>query len=64
MVKGDGMRVWYYVVGNEKKGLISEEELIALLKSGGLSSETLVWTEGMEEWVQIDAAEDLTCSFP
>lgn len=58
------MRVWYYVVGDEKRGPLLEEELITLLKSGGLSLETLVWTEGMEEWAQVGATEGLTCLTP
>jgi hypothetical protein len=58
MAKGDGMRTWYYVVGDEKTGPVPEEELIALLKSGELSSGTLVWSEGMDGWItasEIDA---------
>lgn len=64
MARGDEMRAWYYVIGDEKKGPVPEKELIALLKSCELSSDTLVWTEGMEAWTQVGDAEALTCSSP
>lgn len=42
---------WYYAEGDAQKGPISQEELTQLLSSGGITSETLVWQEGMPEWV-------------
>lgn len=54
------MRVWYYVVGGEKRGPVPEEELVFLFKTGALPSDTLVWTEGMEEWAVANSVESLS----
>jgi len=53
------MRTWYYIEENEKKGPVGEEDLIALLQSGGVASDTLVWTEGMEEWAKAQTIKAL-----
>jgi hypothetical protein len=41
---------WHYAKDGEKKGPISEEELKQLFESGQISSNDLVWKEGMSEW--------------
>lgn len=48
---GGGVGVkWYYAVGDEKKGPISEAEFDGLVASGGIGSDTLVWCKGMVNW--------------
>jgi uncharacterized RDD family membrane protein YckC len=41
---------WYYVLGGEQKGPVSEGELQSLVALGTLTSMTLVWREGMANW--------------
>ncbi len=42
---------WYYVKDNEQVGPVTQEDLARLAHSGGISQETLVWHEGLENWV-------------
>lgn len=44
------MSDWYYAAENEQKGPINESELKAQLASNKISGETLVWTDGMDNW--------------
>lgn len=41
---------WYYMREEEQVGPISETEFQAFAKSGAITSETLVWREGMSDW--------------
>lgn len=44
------MSDWYYAENNEQRGPVLESELKALLASGKLPGESLVWKEGMANW--------------
>jgi uncharacterized membrane protein len=44
------MSDWYYAAENEQKGPINESELKAQLASNKISGDTLVWTDGMDNW--------------
>ena len=44
------MRQWYYLVGDEQAGPVSFEELRHLAHDGRVTSRTLVWKEGLEDW--------------
>jgi uncharacterized membrane protein len=46
------MSDWYYALGNEQKGPVSETELRVNLATQKLPAETLVWTDGMDNWQQ------------
>lgn len=50
------MKQWYYEKDGKKQGPVKESELLALLKSGELTGDTLIWSDGMEKWV---AARDV-----
>jgi uncharacterized RDD family membrane protein YckC len=41
---------WYYAAGGRQAGPITEAELDALITSGAVKGDTLVWREGMQEW--------------
>ena len=41
---------WYYMQGDEQVGPVSEEQFQELLNSGGITSETYVWRDGMPDW--------------
>jgi|GEM_PF-1737997 len=42
---------WHYAQGNQQLGPVSEEELNRLVQQGTVSPQTLVWREGMSDWV-------------
>lgn len=47
---------YYVLIGGTKKGPLTFEEL----KESGLNADTLVWREGLSEWVKASELEDLT----
>jgi hypothetical protein len=47
---------WYYHDGQTAVGPISEHELLGLVKSGKLQSDTMVWKEGMTSWALCGSA--------
>jgi hypothetical protein len=42
---------WYYSVSGEQLGPVSEEQVKQKVDAGEITSGTLVWQEGMAEWV-------------
>jgi Zn-dependent protease with chaperone function len=44
------MANWYYLIGAERRGPITEHELRALAQTGKVTPSTLVWKEGMQNW--------------
>ena len=49
---GDGGGMWYYMLNNQRLGPVDEAAMRALLRSGAITIDTLVWTEGMTAWVR------------
>jgi hypothetical protein len=47
---------YFYLSGKEQKGPLSSEDL----KNLNLSSSTLIWTEGLENWKPLSEIEELT----
>jgi hypothetical protein len=43
-------RVWYFAVGGNRQGPISEDQLHAKVASGEIRADTLVWNSGMADW--------------
>lgn len=41
---------WFYAEGRERKGPVARDEVVALLVSGRLGADSLVWTDGMADW--------------
>ena len=54
------MSDWYYAAENEQKGPINESELKASLASNKISGETLVWTDGMDNWTPANQVSALS----
>ncbi len=49
---------WFVAVGNDKRGPMSRAEVLALIRSGEIGSETYVWRKGFQEWQRLgDVAE-------
>lgn len=42
---------WYYSASGQQQGPVSPAELEGLVRSGAVTPETLVWREGMPDWV-------------
>lgn len=42
---------WYYAEGENRIGPVSDERFRGLINGGTITDETLVWHEGMDEWV-------------
>ena len=51
---------WYYVEQGKQTGPVSDEEFNALLQGGTITPSTLVWREGMAEWVAYRQIQDAT----
>lgn len=43
--------VWWYLVGDSPQGPVSRELLEAMLHEGMLTQESLVWKEGLANWI-------------
>ena len=41
---------WYYAVGEERKGPVSEEEFQRLIQQGVIAPKTLIWRDGLANW--------------
>ncbi len=48
--------VWYYEASGRSVGPVNNRDMHQLVKSGAIERNTLVWTEGYDDWV---AAEDV-----
>ncbi|MBY5443799.1 MULTISPECIES: RDD family protein [Rhizobium] len=57
------MKTWYYAVGQEHKGPITEEELHDLIKRGQIIKETPLWQEGMSTWVPAAELSEISAGF-
>lgn len=44
------MKQWYYGEGQKQVGPVSQDLLVDLIKSGKLSGNSYIWTQGMSEW--------------
>ena len=41
---------WYYAVGSQQQGPVTEDQLRALAKDGVVTADTMVWRDGMADW--------------
>lgn len=51
-------RTWFYLVGDEAIGPISEPVLSQLAVAGHLFAESYVWTDGMSAWTRLDDLDE------
>lgn len=47
---------WYYQCNDESRGPVSEETFRSLIANGSIRPDTLVWHDGMSEWLQLAVA--------
>jgi uncharacterized RDD family membrane protein YckC len=50
---------WYYALNNQQLGPVDEQTLQGLVSAGTINGQTLVWREGMGEWVALSIAPNL-----
>ena len=48
---------WHYEQNGERKGAVSQQQLIALIQQGQLTYGSRVWKKGMADWMQIEQTE-------
>lgn len=48
---------WFYESGGQRKGGVSEGEIISLIKSGTLSHGSAVWKKGFPDWMKVENTE-------
>ena len=46
-------KIWWYTLNNEQKGPITEEELNLLASQNFINQGSLVWKEGMPNWISL-----------
>lgn len=49
--------MWYYSLYDQHEGPVSEDELRALLEARTLTPQSLIWREGMPEWLPLEQTE-------
>lgn len=60
-------QTWFFAVGGQRTGPLSFEAVSANFRSGQLGPGTLVWTQGMAEWLpaaQVEAVRGLLAVSP
>ncbi len=63
------MASWYYAANGDQQGPVEDGEILRLLREGRISGATLVWHEGMPDWVPLasvrhELQEDLSELMP
>jgi hypothetical protein len=54
---------WYAAINNQQAGPFSEEELGQLAAQGQITGATLVWRQGLSDWVKADTLPELSGLF-
>ncbi len=49
---------WYYVVDNQSDGPYSQDKIEALLRSGKINRDTLVWSPALDDWTPLGSVAD------
>ncbi len=57
------MKKWFYAINNEQKGPVDEEMLVSLIGQGIIKPGTLVWTQGMKDWVRAGDTDAFSAHF-
>lgn len=48
---------WFYAIDNERKGGVTEAEIIELIKKGTIGHGTYVWKKGLGDWTRVENTE-------
>ena len=55
---------WYYSANGQQRGPVSDADLGALVRAGTVTTETLVWREGMTNWAAYSTVASSLVSIP
>ncbi len=55
---------WYYVENGQQKGPVTQDQLDELARQGTIKADTLVWTDGMANWLPYSQARPGTGAAP
>ncbi|QUJ75972.1 DUF805 domain-containing protein [Sulfitobacter albidus] len=55
---------WYFAFEGTSKGPIDQDEFEDLIANGTIRSDTLVWQEGMEDWIPLAQARSVSRTPP
>jgi len=58
------MSQWYYGSSAGQHGPVDENELRAMIASGGVGPQTLVWRDGMRDWVPLQNVPEFGLNQP
>ena len=47
---------WYYAAGGRQQGPVDDAQLDAMLQSGQINQDTLIWRDGMANWLPLRQA--------
>ncbi|MGC6488270.1 MAG: DUF4339 domain-containing protein [Planctomycetota bacterium] len=48
---------WFYARDNERQGPVTAETVRHLLQAGAIDGDTLIWSEGMQDWTALKATD-------
>ncbi|MBS0198479.1 MAG: RDD family protein [Planctomycetes bacterium] len=60
--EGNGQQagsMWYFVFAGQRQGPVPEAKIRELINAGQVKAGTLVWTEGMAEWLPVESVPAL-----
>lgn len=49
--------MWYYVQNQQRQGPVDQAAVAGLIQSGAITRQTLVWKEGMANWIAAEQTE-------
>jgi predicted Zn finger-like uncharacterized protein len=49
----DGGAIWHIVIDDDQQGPYPSSQVVELLKSGAIGSDSLVWREGFDDWMPV-----------
>jgi len=58
------MSNWYVAVNGQQQGPMSEDALMAMVRSGEVTPDTYVFTQGMENWLPMRDVPELSAAAP
>jgi uncharacterized RDD family membrane protein YckC len=62
--QGTSMEIWYYAFNGAQQGPITQEAIAQLIASGQLPIDSLVWREGMANWIPARSVPELAAAAP
>ena len=55
--ENDPSKLWYYLAGDGREGPVTEKQIEDLARSGNIGRKTMVWKEGVSDWIKIEDSD-------